>query len=109
MKTCNEVSSDREVRVRETLSGIIDPEVGLNIVDIGLVYGIEADSRHIRVRMTMTSPACPMSEMLLEEVQAGLRHAYPDIDPDIELVWEPQWTPEMMSPKAKTLLGWDHA
>ncbi|HEU4708021.1 MAG TPA: metal-sulfur cluster assembly factor [Methylophilaceae bacterium] len=109
MKTCDEVTSAREIRVRETLSGIIDPEIGLNIVDIGLVYGIEADSRNIRVRMTMTSPACPMGEMLLDEVHAGLRHAYPDIEPDIELVWEPQWTPDMMSPEAKALLGWEHA
>ena len=107
MKTCDTLTTPHEISVRDTLAEIIDPEIGINIADIGLVYGIEADDRSIRVRLTMTSPACPMSEMLLDEIHAGLNRAFPAAELDVDLVWEPAWAPDMMSAKAKTLLGWD--
>lgn len=107
MKTCDALTTPREISVRDTLAEIIDPEIGINIVDIGLVYGIEADGKAIRILLTMTSPACPMSEMLLDEIHAGLSHVFPDAELDVDLVWEPVWTPDMMSAEAKTLLGWN--
>ena len=106
MKTCNELTLPREIAVRETLQKVIDPEIGESIVDVGLIYGIEADEGAISIRMTMTSPACPMGEMILDEVHAELVHAFPEAEIDIEMVWEPAWNPDMISPEAKARLGW---
>lgn len=107
MKTLQELSSANEIALRETLLKIADPEIGENIVDLGLVYGIEASNKSIIVDMTMTSPACPMGEMLLDEVHAELLHAFPDAEIDLRLVWEPVWNPDMMSARAKQNLGWE--
>ncbi|CAG0967812.1 Fe-S protein maturation auxiliary factor SufT [Methylophilaceae bacterium] len=107
MKACNDLSSTHEIAVRDALMKVTDPEIGENIVDLGLVYGIEVQEKSIRINMTMTSPACPMGEMLLEEVQAEMMHAFPDSEINIQLVWEPPWDPEMMSADAKAGLGWE--
>lgn len=106
MKTCNELTSPREIAVREALQKVIDPEIGESIVDVGLIYGIEVNENAISIRMTMTSPACPMGEMILDEVHAELVHAFPEAEIDIEMVWEPAWNPDMISPEAKARLGW---
>ena len=106
MKTCNELTSPHEIAVREALTKVIDPEIGENIVDVGLIYGIEATDTDVSIRMTMTSPACPMGEMILDEVHAELVHAFPDAEIDIEMVWEPVWNPDMISAEAKARLGW---
>lgn len=106
MKTCNELTSPREIAVREALQKVIDPEIGESIVDVGLIYGIEATDTDVSIRMTMTSPACPMGEMILDEVHAELVHAFPEAEIDIEMVWEPVWNPDMISPEAKARLGW---
>lgn len=96
-----------EDEVRDALRDVVDPEVGLNIVDLGLVYGIEAGPDRIAVRMTMTSPGCPMGEMILESAHSALRAAAPSVPAiDIELVWEPPWTPDMMSEFARDHFGW---
>ena len=106
MKTCNELSSPHEIAVREALKRVIDPEIGENIVDVGLIYGIAATNTDVSIRMTMTSPACPMGEMILDEVHAELLHAFPAAEIDIEMVWEPPWNPDMISAEAKARLGW---
>src|SRR5690606_23115137 len=95
-----------ESAVRGVLVKIKDPEIGENIIDLGLVYLIEVDESVIRIKMTMTSPACPMRELLLDEVYATLASAFPNAEIDIELLWEPAWSPEMMSDEAKANLGW---
>lgn len=106
MKTCNELPIIDEIAVRDALMKVIDPEVGENIVDLGLVYGIEAEGAAIRIKVTMTSPACPMGDLLLDEIQAELARAFPNSEIDIQLLWEPPWNPEMMSAEAKANLGW---
>lgn len=106
MKTCTELSAPHEIAVCEALKRVIDPEIGENIVDVGLIYGIAVDDSAISIRMTMTSPACPMGEMILDEVHAELVHAFPDKEIDIEMVWDPAWSPDMLSPEAKARLGW---
>jgi len=106
MKTCTELTSPLEIAVREALSMVIDPEIGENIVDLGLIYGIAATEAAVSIRMTMTSPACPMGEMLLDEVHAELVHAFPDAEIDIQMVWEPVWNPDMISAETKKRLGW---
>lgn len=91
------------------LRRVIDPEVGMNIVDLGLVYGVTLsdDGLTLTVEMTMTSPACPMSELIFDEVDAALRPLlHPDAMLDIKLVWNPPWGPERMSEHARQHFGW---
>lgn len=98
--------SDDE-RVRDLLRQVIDPEVGVNIVDLGLVYRIDAGAAGVRVEMTMTSPACPLGEMIVDEARTVLAAGFPGSgEPDISLVWNPPWEPSMMSKRAKETLGW---
>ena len=93
--------------VRAALKTVEDPEAGMDIVDLGLVYGIEAADERIRVEMTMTSPACPAAPFLVDEATAAIRAIAPDgVDVQVELVWEPPWTPDRMSDEAKARFGW---
>ena len=95
--------------VRAALRHVIDPEVGMNIVDLGLVYRIETEPA-IVVEMTMTSPTCPMGDLILDEARFELAEAFPDEAPaDIRLVWEPPWEPSMMSGRAKANFGWQES
>jgi metal-sulfur cluster biosynthetic enzyme len=88
------------------LKAVIDPELGINIVDLGLVYRAERFGGVIAVRMTMTTPSCPLGEMLLDEVRAVLQKQFPQAaDISVELVWDPPWSAELMSPAARAQLG----
>ena len=96
-----------EESAREALRQVVDPEVGVNIVDLGLVYRIEIADRRIAVDMTMTSPACPLGAYLKETAHTAIRHCVPDVESvTVRLVWDPPWTPERMSPHARSQLGW---
>jgi metal-sulfur cluster biosynthetic enzyme len=97
-----------EERVRSILRRVVDPEVGMNIVDLGLIYRIEATPEHVAIDMTMTSPACPMGEMILDDVRAELGAALPEnCGTTVNLVWEPPWEPSMMADRAKAHFGWE--
>jgi len=93
--------------VRDALSTVIDPEAGMNVVDLGLVYGIEIAEDRIHVRMTMTTPACPMGDMILDQAHAAISTVAPDAAIELELVWEPPWTPQLMSENARGFFGWN--
>ena len=96
-----------EEDVRSALESVEDPEAGMNIVDLGLVYSIQADDRRVHVAMTMTSPACPVAPYLVDEATAAIRAIAPEgAEVAVELVWDPPWTPDLMSPQAKTRFGW---
>lgn len=93
--------------IRDALRQVVDPEMGVNIVDLGLVYRIESAPGQVVVDMTMTSPACPMGEMLMDEVDAALAALLPeDCRREVRLVWEPPWTPDRMDERAKRHFGW---
>jgi len=95
-----------ELDIREALRQVLDPEIGVNIVDLGLVYRIEVDGRRVRVVMTMTSPACPLADYLKDLVTSAIRERVPDVeDVDIAVEWEPPWDPDMMSDEARRQLG----
>lgn len=96
-----------ELEVREALKSVEDPEAGMNIVDLGLVYAIAAEPGRVHVQMTMTSPACPVAAYLVDEAAAAIRTLAPEgTDVQVELVWEPPWTPERMSLEAQGRFGW---
>jgi len=104
-----ETTSDQRIaRAREALGQVLDPEVGVNIVDLGLVYAIEALPGGLRVAMTMTSPGCPLASYLAEEARRVLEAALPEGDAvEVALVWDPPWSPERMSEAARRQLGAD--
>ena len=96
-----------ESDVREALRAVEDPEAGMSIVDLGLVYAIVVETGRVRVQMTMTSPACPVGPYLVDEAAAAIRAVAPEsTEVEVELVWEPPWTPERMSPEAQSRFGW---
>ncbi len=94
--------------VLNILHNVIDPEVGVNIVDLGLVYGVEISGNKLRVDLTMTTPACPMSEMILDDARRALVGLVPEgTEIDLNLVWEPPWSPDKMSENARDHFGWE--
>jgi metal-sulfur cluster biosynthetic enzyme len=96
-----------EADVTQALKTVEDPEAGMNIVDLGLVYGVSVEPGKVRVEMTMTSPACPVGAYLVDESAAAIRAVAPEgTDVQVDLVWEPPWTPERMSPEAQSRFGW---
>lgn len=95
-----------EKRVIKAMRKIFDPEIPVNIYDLGLVYGVEIDnSGAAQVRMTLTSPACPMADMLVQQVQSRVAEVDGVSSAKIDLVWEPAWTPEMMTDAARLELN----
>ena len=96
-----------EEEVREALCSVDDPEAGMNIVDLGLVYGIDVTLERVRVDLTLTSPACPLGDLISDNVRRAITALLPDgVGVDVELVWEPFWTPDRMSESAKQTFGW---
>jgi len=96
-----------EAEVLEALKGVQDPEAGMSIVDLGLVYGVAVQPGRVHVRMTVTSPACPAAPYLVDEATAAVRALAPEgTEVEVELVWEPPWTPERMSSEAQKRFGW---
>lgn len=95
-------------RVDSALREVLDPEIGINIVDLGLVYSVVADVRDVAIRMTMTTPACPLSDQVMREVETKLKAIEGVKSVCVELVWDPPWTHELMSATAKAALGWSH-
>ena len=94
-----------EEKILELLKGVIDPEIGIDIVSLGLVYKVELKEDSIDVAMTLTTPGCPMHSTITEWVKNILWQAEPDKSINVNLVWEPRWTPELMTDEAKKELG----
>jgi len=93
--------------ILQALRDVIDPEIGMNIVDLGLVYKADIVNGHVDVALTMTTPACPLGESIVEESKVAIQRHVPDIrSVSVELVWEPPWQPSMMSDAARRQLGW---
>jgi metal-sulfur cluster biosynthetic enzyme len=96
-----------EATIREALRDVVDPELGINIVDLGLVYRVDVQDSKVHVLMTMTSPACPLGDYLKDLVDSTIRRRAPDVQGvEIDLVWEPPWNPDMMSDEARRQFDW---
>jgi metal-sulfur cluster biosynthetic enzyme len=95
-------------QVKEALREVYDPEIGFNIVELGLVYDVQVDEENnVHIKMTLTTPFCPLGPLIEQQVDAVLRALYPETKQiDIELVWSPPWDPRTMaSEEVKTALG----
>ncbi|MCZ6602661.1 MAG: SUF system Fe-S cluster assembly protein [Planctomycetota bacterium] len=95
-----------EEKVVEALRSVFDPEIPVNIYEIGLIYGIEVSpDKDVAINMTLTSPMCPVAETLPIEVEMKVK-AVPGVkSAKVTIVWEPTWTPDKMSEAAKLQLG----
>ena len=100
------MSTLQEDVVRENLRTVVDPELGVNIVDLGLVYGIEIRDSDVDVKMTLTSPACPLGAVIQAQVNTAVKKLPWVKEVKIDLVWSPRWDPRLMaSEDAKMELG----
>lgn len=98
---------DKKDKILKALSQVIDPELGFNIVDLGLVYDIDENEGNINVKMTLSSPSCPLSGTILSWAENEIKKLDFVKNVEIELVWEPQWTIDKASDKVKKALGLD--
>ncbi|MFA7503439.1 MAG: metal-sulfur cluster assembly factor [Burkholderiaceae bacterium] len=93
--------------IMATLHEVYDPEVAMSIVDVGLVYGITAGNGRVDIRMTMTSAACPVADQIIDDIEFQVGQVIPDDWlVEVELCWDPPWTPAMMSERGRRLMGW---
>ena len=93
------------LNVREALRQVIDPELGCNIVDLGLVYDIRIGGGQVKVTMSLTTPGCPMHESLAEGARAAVLRLEGVAAVEVEVVWDPPWHPTMMTSAGRAQLG----
>lgn len=103
-------NKDDTTRIAEALSGlkhVIDPEIGLNIVDMGLIYELkfEEESKRIQVLMTLSTRFCPMGESIVEGVTNNLTDRFPGYDVQIQVTFDPPWSYAMISPEGRAFLN----
>jgi metal-sulfur cluster biosynthetic enzyme len=94
-----------ELALIEALKGVIDPELMINIVDLGLVYGIEQEEETVKVEMTLTSPACPAGPQIVQQSKLALEKVEGVKAAEIKLVLSPPWSPDRMTDEARDQLG----
>lgn len=102
---------DREIprlALVDALHDVLDPETGVNLVDLGLVYEVDfaPESGAARVTMTLTTPACPAGSVMIEGVERRLEQVPGVKSVDVQLTFEPKWTPDRITPEGRALLGW---
>lgn len=94
-----------EELVKQSLYDVVDPELGINIVDLGLVYGVSSDDKNnVTITMTLTTPGCPMHDSITNGVKHRVSQLENVGEVEVSLVWEPEWSPSNMSDRAKELL-----
>ena len=95
-----------ETLILTALKHVLDPEIGVNIVDLGLVYEVKVENGDLYIKMTMTTPGCPLHESISKGAEEAVRQLPGVENVKVDLVWEPAWTPERMSDWARKQLGW---
>ena len=92
--------------VRKALKGVKDPELGLNVVDIGLIYDVTlSEAGDVHITMSLTSPGCPSGPEIMGDVKSVVSDLEGVNSVEVELVWEPYWTPDRMDPRVRAFLG----
>jgi metal-sulfur cluster biosynthetic enzyme len=106
---CGQRSCSRVINldeVRDKLSEVLDPELGLNVVELGLIYDLwEPEEGDLHIRMTMTTPGCPMHDNISDNVQWAAAQVFGVADVNVEVVWDPPWSPDVMTDEAREKLG----
>ena len=91
--------------VRKALRQVKDPEIGINIIDLGLVYDVEVEDGEVHIKMTLTSPGSPVGPQIMGDADQAARMLDGVTGVEVELVWEPFWTPEKIDPKVRAFMG----
>lgn len=99
-------NAEREKAIIEGLKKIYDPEIPMNIVDLGLIYGFDWKGDDVILHMTLTAPGCPVAGILAEEIKGAIEKVPNIHSATVDMVWEPPWTPERMSEFAKRQFGY---
>ena len=96
-----------EQPIFELLKTVMDPEVAVNIVDLGLIYevNLKEDEKKIHVVMTLSTRGCPLGDTIMQNVEVVIEANFPGYDVDVELVWEPEWTPELITDAGREAIG----
>jgi len=95
-----------QAEVLDALRNVNDPELGINVVDLGLIYSVEIEKGDVQVDMTLTTPGCPMHSFIARQVWQAVNDLPEVSDTKVRVVWEPRWTPDRLSPAARAQLGW---
>jgi metal-sulfur cluster biosynthetic enzyme len=98
-------AAPNEETIRETLRQVVDPELDCNIVDLGLIYGLAIDGSKVTVTMTLTTPGCPMHQSIAWGVRRALLNLEAVEEADVEVVWDPPWTPARMTEHGRACTG----
>lgn len=93
--------------IRTACASVEDPEFGISVDDLGLIYDIAINSGIVAVAMTLTTPSCPAGDVILTGVRAAVERVPGVKNVTVHLVWDPGWTPEMVTPRGRRHLGWD--
>lgn len=94
-----------EEEVLRMLKTVFDPEIPVNVYDLGLIYGVDIDGRKCHITMTLTAPSCPAGDFIVEDIRQKVGSVEGIDDVQVEIVFEPEWTKDMMSEEAKLELG----
>lgn len=94
-----------ETEVIEVLKNVYDPEIGVNVVDLGLVYDVDVDDSVVNVKMTLTAPGCPMHDMISRTAEMAIESLDGVKEAHVDMVWDPPWTPDKLSDEGRRLLG----
>jgi metal-sulfur cluster biosynthetic enzyme len=99
--------SQIELEIIETiLINVYDPEIEIDIVNLGLVYDVKFDGHNqVTVTMTLSTPSCPLGDSIVQDVKESIKRSYPDFEVAVNLVFEPQWHQGMITPEGKEMLG----
>jgi len=92
-------------QVFEALKNVFDPEIPINVVDMGLIYEIEVQEETVSIKMTLTAPGCPMHTVIAQDVKDQVKEKTGAKEVNVQMVWEPRWTPDRMSQDARKTLG----
>ena len=96
-----------EEKILEALKNVFDPEIPVNIVDLGLIYDVKVDGGKVGVKMTLTAPGCPMHTTISQSAKEAIMKVEGVADARVEVVWDPPWNPDMMTREAREQLGLD--
>ncbi len=95
---------DKKNKYYEIINQVIDPEVGIGIADMGLIYSVEEKKGIVKIFMTLTSMGCPLGQQIMSDIDGVLRFQDNVKDVEINLIWDPPWTPDRMNPELRSLL-----
>lgn len=91
--------------VVDMLKNVYDPEIGINVVDLGLVYGVDIDNQVVNVKMTLTTPGCPLHDTLTRTAEMAIETLDGVSEAHVDMIWDPPWTPERITDEGRRLLG----